>query len=498
MKILAAAPMTLDTLLAGIVAAPSLSITGLAMDSRAVRRGDAFIALRGGSGHGLEHQSQAVAAGARAVLWDPGEGRAPDVVRGDIACVPVPTLRSRLGEIADRFYGAPSSRLAVAGVTGTNGKTTCAWLLAGAVNGTARRGAYLGTLGSGFPPELESAALTTPDVITLHRQLRALSDAGATHVAMEVSSHALDQGRVDGVRLRIAAFCNLSRDHLDYHGNIERYAFAKQRLFRMPGLEHAVINTGDPVGAGFAGALEQGVTLTSVAVGGECPSTQRFIHVTHVDAAAGGLSLEVNGHFGRRLLQSRLVGAFNAENLAVTLGLLLAWDVDVDEALAALAHGSAPPGRMEGFRLPNGALAIVDYAHTPDALSKVLTAVRAHAAGRVLVVFGCGGDRDTGKRALMGAAAERLADRVIVTDDNPRGEDPDQIVGMILSGFKTPARARVERDRGLAIGAALAEAGPRDVVLIAGKGHEDYQLVGAERRHWSDREFLQRQGGEAR
>ena len=488
----------LDALLAGVAAAPPLAVSGLALDSRAVQKGDAFIALQGGSGHGLEHQSEAIAAGACALLWDPGEGRVPDAARGGIALVPVPGLRGRLGEIADRYYGAPSSRLAVAGVTGTNGKTTCAWLLAGAANGTARRGAYLGTLGSGFPPELASGALTTPDVVTLHRQLRALSDAGATHVAMEVSSHALDQGRIDGVRLRVAAFSNLSRDHLDYHVSIERYAFAKQQLFRVPGLEHAVINTGDPVGARFAAALTPGIALTSVAVGGERPATERFIHVTRVNAAAGGLALEIDGHFGRRRLQSRLVGDFNAENLAITLGMLLAWDFAVDEALAALAVGTAPPGRMEGFRLPNGALAIVDYAHTPDALAKALAAVRAHADGRVLVVFGCGGDRDAGKRALMGAAAERLADRVIVTDDNPRSEDPDRIVGMILSGLRSPSRALVERDRARAIGAALDEAGPGDVVLIAGKGHEDYQLVGAERRHWSDREFLQRQAGGAR
>ncbi len=489
--------MTLDTLLAGIAQAPPIAIAGLALDSRTIGNGDAFIALRGSARHGLEHLAQAVDAGARALLWDPGEGRTPDRLPGGVASVAVPGLRNRLGEIADRFYGAPSSRLAVAGVTGTNGKTTCAWLLASAVTGPARRGAYLGTLGTGFPPQLASAALTTPDVITLHRQLRTLSAAGATHVAMEVSSHALDQGRIDGVRLRVAAFCNLSRDHLDYHVSIERYAFAKQRLFRLPGLEHAVINTGDPVGARFAAALAPGVTLIAVAVGGERPAAQRFIHVTRVDATTHGLALEINGHFGRRRLQSKLVGAFNAENLAVTLGLLLAWDVDVDEALEALTLGTAPPGRMEGFRLPNGALAIVDYAHTPDALTKALTALRAHAGGRVLVVFGCGGDRDTGKRALMGAAAERLADRVIVTDDNPRSEDPDRIVGMILSGLESPSRALVERDRARAIGAALAEAGPGDVVLIAGKGHEDYQLIGAERRLWSDRECLQRHAGGA-
>ncbi|MGH8136256.1 MAG: Mur ligase family protein, partial [Steroidobacteraceae bacterium] len=341
----AAAAKRLDALLAGVAPAPPLEISGLTLDSRAVCKGDAFIALRGGRRHGLELESQAIAAGARAVLWDPAEGSTPDTASGAIARVPVPALRSRLGEIADRFYDAPSSRLAIAGVTGTNGKTTCAWLLASAARGATHRGAYLGTLGSGFPPQLESAALTTPDVISLHRQLRALSDAGATHVAMEVSSHALDQGRIDGVRLRVAAFCNLSRDHLDYHVSIERYAFAKQRLFRLPGLEHAIINTGDPVGARFAEALVPGVALTSVAVGGARPATPRFIHVTRIQAAADGLVLEIDGHFGHRRLQSQLVGDFNAENLAVTLGLLLAWDFDVDQAIAALAQGAAPPGR---------------------------------------------------------------------------------------------------------------------------------------------------------
>ncbi len=322
-------------------------------------------------------------------------------------------------------------------------------------------------------------------------------DAGATHVAVEVSSHALDQGRIDGVRLPVAAFCNLSRDHLDYHGTMERYAQAKERLFRLPGLEHAVINTGDPVGRHFAAGLAAEVVLTAVTVGGDAPRAARFIHVTAVDAGPDGLVLDITGHFGQRRLRSRLVGAFNAENLAVTLGMLLAWEIDVDEALAALASCAPPPGRMEGFRLPNGALAVVDYAHTPAALAKALTALRVHAGGRVLVVFGCGGERDAGKRPLMGEAAERLADRVIVTDDNPRGEDPDSIVRMILSGLQSPARAAVERDRARAIEAALAEAGPGDVVLVAGKGHEDYQLVGAERRPFSDRECLQRLGGGA-
>ncbi len=482
--------MPLDELLAGIAPAPRVAVEGLTLDSRAVAAGDAFVALKGGSRHGLDHAYDAAVRGARAILWDPAEGRSPAAPSGEVAYVAVRELRDRLGGIADRFYGAPSSRLTVAGVTGTNGKTTCAWLLASAVERLARRGAYVGTLGAGFPPRVERGALTTPDVITLHRQLGALADAGATHVAMEVSSHALDQRRVDGVRMRVAAFCNLSRDHLDYHGTMERYAEAKERLFRLPGLEQAVINVGDAVGARFAATIAPGVELTAVAVGGDVPAAARFIHVGRVHVGDGGLDLDINGHFGSRRLRSRLIGGFNAENLAVTLGVLLAWHFDLDESLAALGACSAPPGRMEGHRLMNGALAVIDYAHTPDALAKALTALRAHARGRVIVVFGCGGERDPGKRPLMGEAAERLADRVIVTDDNPRGEDADRIVAMILSGLRAPARALVQRDRALAIGAAIDEARPGDAVLIAGKGHEDYQLVGSERRPFSDRECL--------
>ncbi len=491
------AAVRLDALLAGIAPAPRVDVAGLSLDSRAVAAGDAFVAMKGASRHGLEHAHEAAARGARAILWDPAEGASPGAAVADIPFVAVRELRDRLGGIADRFYGMPSSRLTVAGVTGTNGKTTCAWLLASAVERLARRGAYLGTLGSGFPPAVEGGSLTTPDVITLHRQLRALADAGATHVALEVSSHALDQRRIDGVRMPVAAFCNLSRDHLDYHGTMERYAEAKERLFRLPGLEHAVINVGDPVGARFAAAVGSGVQLTAVAVGGDVPAAQRFIHVGRIHAAEGGLELEIRGHFGARRLRSRLIGGFNAENLAVTLGVLLAWEFEVDESLGALGACTAPPGRMEGYRLANGALAVIDYAHTPDALAKALAAVRAHSRGRVVVVFGCGGERDPGKRPLMGEAAERLADRVIVTDDNPRGEDADRIVAMILRGFRRPECALVERDRARAIDAAIAEARAGDAVLIAGKGHEDYQIVGNVRRPFSDRDCLRARIGSA-
>ncbi len=309
--------------------------------------------------------------------------------------------------------------------------------------GSARRTGYVGTLGAGFPPALDATSHTTPDVLGVHRLLAGLAADGAVRAAMEVSSHALDQDRLAGVPVEIAAFTNLTRDHLDYHGTVEAYAGAKRRIFSLPGVTRAVINVGDEAGRHYAASLPPGVELIAIAVGGEpLPAAGRFVQVTRLEAAATGLVLHLRGHFGERELASSLVGAFNAENLAVVLGVLLAWGHDVDGAIAALAAAAAPPGRMEGFRLPSGALAIVDYAHTPDALAKVLESARRHAAGRLRVVFGCGGDRDRGKRAPMGGIAERLADEVYVTDDNPRGEDPEHIVAMILEGMRVTRTGR--------------------------------------------------------
>jgi len=330
--------MRLDELLEGIAPAPQLPVAGLTLDSRAVGAGDAFVALRGARGHGLEHADEAAARGARAVLWDPDEGREPGSASAALPCVAVTSLRDRLGGIADRFYGAPSSHLTVAGVTGTNGKTTCAWLLASAVERLASRGAYLGTLGAGFPPQVEGSSLTTPDVISLHRQLRALADAGATHVAMEVSSHALDQRRVDGVRMRVAAFCNLTRDHLDYHGTMADYGAAKARLFSWPGLACSVINADDPYGQrlidevrGRGGrALSYGLANAEVAATGYAMGPR-------------GYSLGVSTPWGRGTVETGVVGAFNVSNLLATLGALLASDVDLDAALDQLARLGPPP-----------------------------------------------------------------------------------------------------------------------------------------------------------
>lgn len=481
--------VSLRELLDGVAGVPDVAVRDLALDARGVRPGGAFVALRGSTHHGLDFAAQARARGAVAVLWDPGETPPAVDLPTEMAGVPVPGLRGRLGGMADRFFGAPSARLAIAGVTGTNGKTTCAWLCAGALGRLGVTAAYSGTLGAGVPPAVTAGSHTTPDVLSLHRQLAELAAAGATHVAMEVSSHALDQGRIDGVRLRVAAFTNLTRDHLDYHGTMERYAAAKARLFALPGVRHAVINVADAAGRAFAAALPPGLALT--AVGGRAGSRcgdGGHVRAVRVASTLTGLDVDIETHEGAARLSSPLVGDFNVENLLVVLGVLLALDIPLADASRALASVGAPPGRMETFVAPaGGPLGIVDYAHTPDALGKALAAARRHCRGRLTVVFGCGGERDRGKRPEMGAVAERLADAVVLTDDNPRGEPPADIVAMILAGMARPERVRIEHDRLAAIQAACTGAAAGDVVLVAGKGHEDYQLTAAGRRDFSDR-----------
>jgi UDP-N-acetylmuramoyl-L-alanyl-D-glutamate--2,6-diaminopimelate ligase len=486
----AAAPahegIELAWLLAGLVSAPRIAVRDLRLDSREVGPGDAFVALAGRSTHGLDHVGEAVARGASAVIWDPAEGRPLPPLPPAVTAVAVPGLRPELGDVADRFYGEPSAEARVAGITGTNGKTTCAWLYA-VCHGSD--GAYMGTLGTGRPPALEATRHTTMDAVSVHRTLRRLVDAGARHVVMEVSSHALDQGRVAGVRLPLAAFTNLTRDHLDYHGTMAAYGAAKARLFQSRAIEHAVINVSDAFGRELAARLAPGVELTCIAASGAPPAGGRFVVATQIDCRASGLELAGSTHAGPFRLRSPLLGAFNAENLLVVLGLLLAADRPLGEALAALGAARPPPGRMETFELgTRGPTLVIDYAHSPDALAKVLAALRAHTTGALWCVFGCGGDRDAGKRPMMAAAAEAGADRLVITDDNPRNEDPERIVAMITAALSGRVPAHIERDRAAAIRGAAAQARPGDVILVAGKGHEDYQIYGTEQRPYSDRD----------
>jgi UDP-N-acetylmuramoyl-L-alanyl-D-glutamate--2,6-diaminopimelate ligase len=486
--------MTLGRLLEGFdVAAPhGVQVTDLVQDSREATPGCVFVACQGRTTHGLLHAAAAVERGAVAVLWEPGADLEAPTLPERVAAIAIPHLGRRVGELADRFFRRPSADVRVAGITGTNGKTTTAYLLAQASEFVGRRGWYVGTLGHGRPGDAMQPGLTTPDAVTVQRRLAQARDAGAATIGLEVSSHALDQDRVSGVHFDTAVFTNLTRDHLDYHGTLEAYGAAKARLFHAVGLRCAVVNARDPFGRSLVErldpALEKVVFTTSNDVWAERGTG--WIRVPELRATSTGLIVNLESSWGAGTLRSRLVGEFNAENLLAVLGVLLGWNVPLQKALAALALCVAPPGRMEAFGGGNRPLVLVDYAHSPDALGKVLEAARAHARGRLTCVFGCGGDRDPGKRPLMGAIAEAAADATIVTDDNPRTEDSASILAQILAGMTRPEAAQAIPDRGAAIRQAIAEAEAGDVVVVAGKGHEDYQIVGTETRPFSDRETV--------
>ncbi len=484
----------LPALLHGIAAegVPSAFVADLSIDSRGVQPGGAFVALSGTRTHGLAYLDQALSRGAVAVLWEPTSAvDAPTLPTGVIG-VRVPNLTRQLGTIADRFFDAPSSEMRVAAVTGTNGKTTTAYMLAEALEKLGIGSAYTGTLGFGRVGAVHARSHTTPDCITVHRELAELRDSGVRSVGMEVTSHALVQHRVAGVRFDAAIFTNLTRDHLDYHGTLEAYGEAKALLFEWPTLKHAIVNLDDPFGM----TLAQRVRGTALTVYGreslealtKTSSEANYVYATRIAAEPVGLSIEIDSSWGRGRLHSRLIGAFNVDNLLAILATLLGLEIPLRDALQALEQCTAPPGRMEMLIAPGKPLVVVDYAHTPDALDKALRAVRAHCAGKLHCVFGCGGERDAGKRAIMGSIAEARADAVVVTDDNPRGEDGDAIIAAILAGMHEPTKAHVQRDRAAAIELAIRQAAPGDAVLIAGKGHEDYQIVGSLRRHFSDRE----------
>jgi len=506
---------SLADLCRGYADAPSLPIRHIALDSRRVETDGLFLACAGRRTHGLRGLGEACSRGARAILWEPAAGIEPPAPREDVFMAPVAELSRHASAIAARFHGDPSLTLAVAGVTGTNGKTTTSWLIATAMQQLHRRTGYIGTLGCGVPGEaLVGGEYTTEDAVSVQQRLADLLTSKAECVAMEASSHALDQFRVEAVRYRVAAFTNLTRDHLDYHGTMENYAAAKARLFDLSHAGARVINVDDAQGAKWA--LQQASlgkaplfvtarTDTGRAVAQQCVALNAKtirIGASDMERHAHGLRFRlmdssVDGQGGAAAsIEIPLIGEFNVDNVLIAYGVLRALGVTADDARRALASSKAPPGRMEAFVIDSGALAIVDYAHTPDALAKALAAARAHCARTLHLVFGCGGDRDAGKRPMMGEVAVRLADQIIVTDDNPRTEDPAQIVADIRRGIATGVEVAIQHDRAAAIREALIAARDGDVVLIAGKGHEDYQILGSEKRPFSDqaivKEFVRR------
>lgn len=469
-------------------------VEGLSLDSRGVRPGDLFLACQGSRDHGLVHAQAAVVKGALAVVYEPTPQWSAEPVQAlaqflRVPLIPIPQLAQRASALAARFYGDPSATLKVIGVTGTNGKTSVTHYLAQSL-GPSQPCALIGTLGYGVPGLLRPLGHTTPDPVGLQAMLQAFLDQGTATVAMEVSSHALDQRRAEAVRVHTAVFTNLSRDHLDYHADMGAYKAAKRRLFESPQLRRAVLNWDDPAGRAMAEALRPGVALASYGLNdpGRRPAEAAvWAWGEALELLPRGLRMEIHSSAGSGALQAGLLGSFNASNLLAVCATLLGEGLALPLILDRLSALRGVPGRMECFGGVGEPLVVVDYAHTPHALEQVIVTLRHHAPRRLITLFGCGGERDAGKRPQMGAVAARLSDLVILTDDNPRREDGATIIRDILAGIRDPQRVKVERNRAAAIRWALAEAGVEDVVLVAGKGHETTQQVGDLKLPFSDR-----------
>lgn len=474
-----------------------VNITRLTSDSRAVQPGDTFVAYPGTQADGRAYISQAIERGANAVIWDAHHFEWNN--SWNVPNLAVHDLRNQAGKIADQVYGYPSQKLQMVGITGTNGKTSISHWLARTFTTLGQKCAVLGTVGNGFPGTLQATVNTTPDALLLHGLLSEYERQGAQTAVMEVSSHALMQGRVNGVNFDIALLTNLTRDHLDFHGDMQSYAAAKRRLFDWDKLKHAVLNLDDAFGAELAEQL-QDASVEVIGYGLNEESLKlaerlgiRMVYGTLAQMDAQGLILRVHTSWGAAIMQSKLVGRFNAANLLGALAVLLVSGADIDAASRELGLQKAVAGRMQTLGSKDTPTVIVDYAHTPDALEKVLNTLREvtePSGGKVICVFGCGGDRDRGKRPMMGTVASRLADVRIVTSDNPRSEEPGEIIAEIVAGMH--GEYQVVEDRAKAITQAINSARPKDAVLLAGKGHEDYQEIKGERQPFSDSEIAHR------
>jgi UDP-N-acetylmuramoyl-L-alanyl-D-glutamate--2,6-diaminopimelate ligase len=481
--------LTLSQLLVDMAEAPPVPVGGITTDSRAVERGEVFLALKGETRHGLSFLDEVIAAGAIAVAWD-GDASVPRPGRRRVPIIEVPELGNRLGEIANRFFDEPSRQMTVAGVTGTNGKTTVAWLLAQCLRQAGLPCGYVGTLGAGLDENDLRAGLTTPACIDLHGRLAGFRAAGADRAVLEVSSHGLRQGRVDGVHFDSAVFTNLSRDHIDYHGDMQRYGETKASFVLREDIPRHIINIDDPFGLTLVerSRREGGVEPLAVStVASKTDDFESYVRLAIVARDDAGTSVDAHTAWGDAAFHLPLVGRFNVANAALVLAQLLSWAMPLADAVAALRRTAPPPGRLQRVvadAAPEQPAVYVDYAHTPAGLEAVLHALRPHCAGRLWCVFGCGGDRDQGKRPMMGRVAAQLADRVVLTNDNPRSEVPQSIIDQILAGMPTPSE--VIEDRAAAIAYAIESADDDDIILVAGKGHEQYQQTGDLRRPFSD------------
>lgn len=457
----------------------NLTFTAITADSRKVVPGALFLAYPGTHSDGRHYIAQAIAAGAAAVVWDSvGFAWSADWQVPNIGVV---GLKEQVGEIAAEYYGHPTQKITMLGVTGTNGKTSVSQWLAQALTNLGQKTAVIGTIGNGFVDSQIEASNTTPDAVLLQQMLAGFVTQNAKAVAMEVSSHGLHQGRVNAVKFDVAVLTNLSRDHLDYHQTMEEYAAAKAQLFSWPSLRAAVVNADDAFGLSLVEKLQAQAK----------PVLTYGLHAGDVRGAdlqllQHGLRMQVSTPQGDAILFAPVLGRFNAYNVLAVLSTLLALEISLTDAVAALANIKPVAGRMQQFGGDDKPLVVVDYAHTPDALEKVLATLREQVQGenQLICVFGCGGDRDAGKRPLMGAVAAKLADTVIVTSDNPRSEDPTQIIAEVVLGIHKPHMSEPDRAAAIALAVRLARAG--DIVLLAGKGHEDYQEIQGLRTPFSD------------
>ena len=482
-----------DLLAPWVPGAPARPLRDMTLDSRAAASGDLFIAVAGHHADGRRFIPQAIAQGVAAVIAE-AEGEASDGDIREMHGVPViylAQLQQRLSALAGRFYQQPASKLKLIGVTGTNGKTTTTQLMAQWANLLGETGAVMGTVGNGLYGQLVATENTTGSAVDVQHVLNDLVGQGATLTAMEVSSHGLVQHRVAALPFAAAVFTNLSRDHLDYHGDMESYESAKWLLFSEHQVAEAIINADDEVGRRWLAKLPDAVAVT-MEDNLQSGCHGRWLKATAVDYHDNGATVRFSSSWGDGEIESRLMGAFNVSNLLLALGTLLALDYPLDALVATAPQLQPVCGRMEVFTAPDKPTVVVDYAHTPDALEKALEAARLHCQGQLWCVFGCGGDRDKGKRPLMGAIAEQFSDIVVITDDNPRSEEPMAIVNDILTGLLDPGRARVVSGRAQAVTNAVMQAGADDIVLVAGKGHEDYQIIGNRRLDYSDRDTVAR------
>ena len=496
----AQAGVKLGDLLTGIIATDVLSpvmdltVTAISQNSRMLTAGSLFIATRGATSHGLDYAEQAASAGAAVILWDEASAEAEQMLQNlqqQLVCLQVPGLREEAGIIASRFYDHPSLELNVIGVTGTDGKTSVSHYIAQCLHTDTARCGVLGTLGNGLIDALQPTGLTTADAVSVQQSLAALVDSGAVSAAMEVSSHGLDQHRVKGVAFNTAVFTNLAQDHLDYHKSMDAYADAKAKLFAMPGLKAAAINLDDIYGRTLADRFSDDLDIwgfsTSADINALSIYSDFIVHARSIEPTPDGFELFVVTPRGSGQLDIGLLGEFNVSNVLAVLTVLLLNDIAFDDALHRLQTLLPVAGRMEKIKLDTGPAVIVDYAHTPQALNAACHAVKQHFAGKLWCVFGCGGDRDSDKRPRMAQAVEQLADHVVVTSDNPRSEDPEKIIEEVFRGFDHPHKVTSIVDRHDAIQHVITNTADNDVILLAGKGHEAYQIMGDRQLAFDDR-----------